>query len=157
MLKWQITKIIKPFSRKLYKIFIALNLILLSVNSTPNYVKLTTWISSHLKQMFSTSPTDFFKLLFETYLLHRLTCVVPRVRGLHHTIVTSTSTLGMDCLCHSFLFWTNDASKPLTARSFFIDCIHVFLGQPLELLPIPIVLSTFLGQVSGSIRWAWPY
>ena len=31
-----------------------------------------------------------------TYLLHDLTCAVPRVRGLHYTIVTSTSTLGMD-------------------------------------------------------------
>ena len=32
-----------------------------------------------------------------THLLHDLTCVVPRVRGLHYTIVTSTSVLGMDC------------------------------------------------------------
>ena len=32
-----------------------------------------------------------------TYVLHSLMCVVPRVRGLHYTIVTSTSTLGMDC------------------------------------------------------------
>ena len=31
------------------------------------------------------------------HLLHGLTCVAPRVRGLHYTIVTSTSTLGMDC------------------------------------------------------------
>ena len=57
---------------------------------------------------------------------------------------------------HAILFWTNDASKPLTARSFFIHCNHVFLG-PIGLLPVTIVLSTFLGQVSGSIRWTWPY
>ena len=60
-------------------------------------------------------------------------------------------------LCHAFLLWTNDASKPLTARSFFIHCNHVFLGRPLGLLPVTIVLSTFLDQVSGSIRWTWPY
>ena len=32
-----------------------------------------------------------------TYLLHDLTCVVPGVRGLHYFIVTSTSTLGVEC------------------------------------------------------------
>ena len=60
-------------------------------------------------------------------------------------------------LHHTFLFWTNDASKPLTARSFFIHCNHVFLGWPLGLLPVTMVLSTFLGHVSGFIRWTWPY
>ena len=60
-------------------------------------------------------------------------------------------------LHHAFLFWTNDASKPLTARSFFIHCNYVFLGRPLGLLPVAIVLSTFLGHVSGSKRWTWPY
>ena len=37
------------------------------------------------------------KSLLLTYLLHGLTCVVPRVRGLHCTIVRSASTLGVDC------------------------------------------------------------
>ena len=58
---------------------------------------------------------------------------------------------------HAFLLWTNDASKPLTARSFFIHCNHVFLGRPVGILPVTTVLSTFLGQVSGSICWTWPY
>ena len=65
--------------------------------------------------------------------------------------------LGWIALCHAFLFWTNDASKPLTARSFFIHYNHVFLELPLGLLPATIVLSTFLGHVSGSICWTWPY
>ena len=56
---------------------IAWNLILLSVNSKLNYVKLTTWISSRLKQMFSTSLTTFLNhclknfhfLIFENFQL----------------------------------------------------------------------------------------
>ena len=60
-------------------------------------------------------------------------------------------------LHHAFLFRTNDASKPLTARSFFVHCNHVFLGRSLGLLPVTIVLSTFLGHTSGSICWTWPY
>ena len=92
-----------------------------------------------------------------TYVLHSLMCVVPRVRGLHYTIVTSTSTLEWIALRHAFLLWTNNVSKYLTATSCFIHCNHVFLGWPLGLLPVTIVLSTFLGQVSGYICWTWPY
>ena len=46
---------------------IALNLILLSVNSTPNYVKSTTWISSRLKQMFSNSLISFLSYCLENF------------------------------------------------------------------------------------------
>ena len=93
-----------------------------------------------------------------TYLFHDLMCVVPRVQGGCTTPLSRPLwLLEWIALHHSFLFWTNDPSKPLTARSFFMHYNHVFLGRPLGLLPVTIVLSTFLGQVSGSIRWTWPY
>ena len=58
---------------------------------------------------------------------------------------------------HAILFRANDASKPLTFKSFLMHSNHVFLGCTLGFLPVTIVLSTFLGHVSGSIRWRWPY
>ena len=92
-----------------------------------------------------------------TYLLHDLTCVVPVSKGCTTPMSRPLRLLGWIALCHAFLFWTNNVSKPLTARFFFIHCNHVFLGQPLRLLPVTIVLSTFLGHVSGSICWTWPH
>ena len=54
----------------------------------------TLWI---FPEKLTVSEKSFVVRKIITYWLHNLTCVVPRVRGLHYTIVTSTSTFGMDC------------------------------------------------------------
>ena len=93
-----------------------------------------------------------------TSFFHSITCVVPRVRVLHFVIVTSTCRLlGLSTQRHAVLFSLNDASKPLTFKSFLLYSNHVFLGRPLGLLPVTIVLFIFLGYLSGSMRWRWPY
>ena len=54
-----------------------------------------TYFEEHLRTAASVLNVTYNHKL--TYLLHGLTCVVPRVRGLHCTIVTSTPTLEVDC------------------------------------------------------------
>ena len=71
----------------------------------------------------------------------------PKV-ALHHCHIHFDPWEGLPYAMHFYF----EPSKPLTATSFFIHCNHVFLGWPLGLLPVTIVLSTFLGHVSGSIR-----
>ena len=64
---------------------------------------------------------------------------------------------GLSAQHHAILFCASDAFKPLTFKSFLTDSSRVFLGRTLGLLPVTIVLSAFLGHVSGSIHWRWPY
>ena len=71
------------------------------------------------------------------------------------TTLLSRWLLGLSGQCDVVLFCLTDASKPLTFKSFLLHSNHVFLGRPLGLLPVTIVLSTFFGHVSGSIRWRW--
>ena len=88
-------------------------------------------------------------------ILHSLTCNVSCVPGLDYFTVTPMSTLSVPntmqfcCLSH--------ASSPLTFKSFFQYFNHVFLGWPVELLPVTIILSFFLDLVSGFMCCRWPY
>ena len=97
---------------------------------------------------------NMFSVLTYSMIQHAL---FPMSEGCTTPLLRPLGLLERITLHHAFLFWTNNASKPLTARSFFMHCNHVFLGWPLGLLPITIVLSTFGGHVSGSIHWTWPY
>ena len=110
-----------------------------------------------INKSLATGPENWtisaIQLIWKSYLLHGLTCSVPCVRELHYFIVKTIFISEVECLmaCNPI------PSKPLTFRSLLIHSTHVFLGWPLGLPPVTIVLSTFLGHVSGSIHWRWPY
>ena len=84
-------------------------------------------------------------------------CIVPCIWGLRNFTVMSMLNLGVECPTPCSPICVNDASKPSTSKSFLLHLYHVFLRQPLALLPVTIVLPTFLGHVSESIYCRWPY
>ena len=96
-------------------------------------------------------PFPYIYTLYLTYLLHGLTYVVPRVQGFLNFIITSTSTLEIECptLCSPVL--CQQCFQAFHFKSFLVHSSHAFLGQPLGLLPVMIVFSTFLDHLSGSI------
>ena len=102
-------------------------------------------------------PFPYIFPLYLTYLLHGLTYVVPRVQGFLYFIITFTSTLEIECptLCSPVLY--QRCFQAFHFKSFLMHSSHAFLGQPLGLLPVMIVFSTFLDHLSGSICWRWPY
>ena len=57
----------------------------------------------------------------------------------------SSPALELSAQCHAVLLCATNASNSLNFKSFIMHSNHVFPGQPLGLLPVTIVLSTFLG------------
>ena len=103
---------------------------------------------------------------YTTSLSHSRLCL--GLSAQHHAVLLCTNDASKPLafkwfLMHSnhvfcaVLFCVNYAPKPLTFKSFLMHSNHFILGQPLELLPVMIVLSIFLGHVSGSTCWRWPF